>query len=146
MHLQTAARKEQDMKRIGYLAIVGISALVIAGGTAPASAAAHISGAQLARASEPGDDHGGRGRGRDDLVLTGRKVEARHHHGGKHKGEALDDRGGRRSSTTTTMSEPGDDKGGNGALEPGDDKGASGQLEPGDDKGGTGGGGNGSDD
>ncbi len=133
------------MKRIGYLAIVGISALVIAGGTAPASAAAHISGAQLARASEPGDDHGGRGRGRDDSVLTGRKVEARHHHGGKHKGEDRDDRGGRRSSATTTMSEPGDDRGASGQLEPGDDKGGQGQLEPGDDKGGSGGG-HGSDD
>ena len=132
----TAAGMESDMKRIGYLGIIGLSALVVAGGTAQASAPATISGAQLARASEPGDDHGGRGRGKEDAVITGPQGETRHHQRGRHKSEAGHHERGRRTGATTTRSLAGDDEGGSGRLEPGDDKGGSGQLEPGDDKGG----------
>jgi hypothetical protein len=84
------------MRRIGTISLVAVSALALAAGFAQASTPAATDAVQAAREAEPGDEHGGRGRGHDDnFVVVARGGEP----------------------------EPGDDKGGHGEPEPGDDNG-----------------------
>ena len=105
------------MRKIGTISVVVVSGLAIATAFGRTAAAIPTDTIGLVRAVEAGDDNGGHGRGKDDLVVAVPTASP---------------------SSQSTEVEPGDDKGGATEAEPGDDNGGS------DDSGGHGG--HGSDD
>jgi hypothetical protein len=145
------------MRKIGTIGVVIMSGLAVATAFGRTAAAIPTDTIGLVRTVEPGDDNGGQGRGKDDLVVAAptaaptaqptaeprddksghRELEPRDDKGGKGEVEPADDKG-------SATAEPGDDKG-SATAEPGDDKGGTTKVQPGDDKGGSHHGGHGSD-